>query len=326
MQKNYNQKLLKQNKQNKEIHVGLLEMPRTMIAFQGGAYGSYLRWILYTLLIDKPIQSPFKKKSTSHNVSYLDNYLIEQGFVTKQHVTINQLLENNNLKLSTIHPVLTFGMDFLEEIDKISNLVDRVIIPYIDHSTYLLGVHNYLYKIWDDMWSGALEYADREDLRKGWGVDTTTNLDTVPRWVLREHHSINIFNSWENQCGWFAPAKFSKTNCQYVFISDLFYNFLGTIESIKQFLGIEWIRDPAELLPYHKNNIATQKYKAQDIIATQILQSVSNDVNFTWNASDITLYTEAYIQRALQQQGILLQCNGLNNFPTSTNKLIEVFE
>ena len=325
MQKNYNQKLLKQNKQNKEIHVGLLEMPRTMIAFQGGAYGSYLRWILYTLLIDKPIQSPFKK-STSHNVSYLDNYLIEQGFVTKQHVTINQLLENNNLKLSTIHPVLTFGMDFLEEIDKISNLVDRVIIPYIDHSTYLLGVHNYLYKIWDDMWSGALEYADREDLRKGWGVDTTTNLDTVPRWVLREHHSINIFNSWENQCGWFAPAKFSKTNCQYVFISDLFYNFLGTIESIKQFLGIEWIRDPAELLPYHKNNIATQKYKAQDIIATQILQSVSNDVNFTWNASDITLYTEAYIQRALQQQGILLQCNGLNNFPTSTDELIEVFE
>ena len=46
--------------------MGLLGMPKTMIAFQAGAYGSYLRWILYTLLIDKPIQSPFKKKSTSH--------------------------------------------------------------------------------------------------------------------------------------------------------------------------------------------------------------------------------------------------------------------
>ena len=51
--------------------MGLLEMPKTMIAFQGGAYGSYLRWILYTLLVDKPIQSPFEK-STSHNVLYLD--------------------------------------------------------------------------------------------------------------------------------------------------------------------------------------------------------------------------------------------------------------
>jgi len=305
--------------------MGLLEIPKTMIAFQGGAYGYYLKWILYTLLVDKPMQSPFEK-STSHDVSYLDPKLIQEGFVTKKHVILDQLLENNNLKLSTIHPVTTFGMDFLEEVDKISKLVDRVIIPYIDHSTYLLGVHNYLYKIWDDMWTGALAYVDREDLKKGWGVDTTVDLNTVPRCILREHHSINIFNSWENQCGWFAPTKFSKTNCQYVFISDLFYNFLGTIESIKQFLGVEWIRDPIELLPYHKINISNQQYKNQDIIATQILQSVSNNVNFTWNAGDITLYTEAFVQRALQQQDIMLKCNGLNVFPTSTNELIEVFE
>ena len=304
--------------------MGLLEMPRTMIAFQGGAYGSYLRWILYTLLVDKPIQSPFKK-STSHNVSYLDNYLIEQGLVTKQHVTIDQLLENNNLKLSTIHPVLTFGMDFIQEVDKISKLVDRVLIPYIDHSTYLLGVHNYLYKIFDDIWTGPLEYIDREDLAKGWNVSTTTNLDTVPRWILREHHSMNIFSSWESQFGWFAPTQMSNANCKFVFISDLFYNFLPTIESVRQFLGVEWIRDPATLLPYHKTNVSNQKYKNQDLIATQILQSVADDTNFKWNASDITLYTEAFVQRALQQQGIMLKCNGLNDFPTSTDKLIEVF-
>ena len=305
--------------------MGLLGMPKTMIAFQAGAYGSYLKWVLYTLLVDKPIQSPFKK-STSHDLSYLDTKLIQKRLVTKEHATIDQLLENNNLKLATIHPVTTFGMDWLEEVNKISKLVDRVIIPYTDHSTYLLGIHNYLYKIWNDMWTGALEYVDRENLEKGWGVDTTVDLNSIPRWILREHHSMNIFNSWENQCGWFAPAKFSKTNCQYVFISDLFYNFLSTIESIKQFLGVEWIRDPVELLPYHKINIANQQYKTQDIIATQILQSVSNNVNFTWNASDITLYTEAFVQRALQQQDIMLKCNGLNVFPTSTNELIEVFE
>jgi hypothetical protein len=304
--------------------MGLLEMPKTIIAFQGGAYGSYLTWILYTLSVDNPIQSPFIK-STSHNTSYIDNKLIQEGLVTNSRVTVDQLLENNNLKLSTIHPVTTFGMDFLEEIDKISKLVDRVIIPYIDHSTYLLGVHNYLYKIWEDMWTGALEYVDREDLSKGWGVDTSVDLATVPRWILREHHSLNLFNSWEDQCGWFAPTKFSKTNCQYVFISDLFYNFLSTIESIRQFLGVQWIRDPVELLPYHTINLANQQYKTQDTIATQILQSVKNKVNFTWNSDDMTLYTEAYIQRALQQQDIMLQCNDLNVFPTSTNELIEVF-
>jgi hypothetical protein len=303
----------------------LLEIPKTMIAFQAGAYGSYLRWILYTLLVDHPIQSPFRK-TTSHNVSYLDTRLVDKGIVADHHVTVEQLLENNNLKLSTIHPVRTFGTDFLEEVDKISKLVDRVIIPYIDHSTYLLGVHNYLYKVWDDIWTGPLGYVDREDLAKGWNVDTTTNLDEVSRWILREHHSMNIFNSWENQCSWFAPSRMFKTNCKFVFVSDLFYNFLSTIESIKQFLGVEWIRDPVELLPYHKINISNQKYKNQDIIAKQILQSVTDNINFRWNESDITLYTEAFIQRSLQQQGIMLKCNGLNVFPTSTNALIEVFE
>lgn len=305
--------------------MGLSKLPKTIIAFQAGAYGSYLRWILYSLLVDSPIQSPFRK-STSHNVDYLDPKLIEQGLVTKDHIRIDTFSKNKNFKLSTIHPVRDFGKDFLEEVSKISNLVDRVIIPYIDHSTYLLGVHNYLYKVWDDIWSGSLAYVAREDLAKGWGIDQTTDLNTVPRWILREHHSINVFNSWETQCSWFAPVHMFKTNCKFVFINDLFYNFLPTIESIRQFLGIEWIRDPVELLPYHKTNVNNQKYKNQDLLAKQILHSVAENVNFTWTADSITLYTEAYIQRALQHQGIMLKCNELNNFPTSTNELIEIFE
>lgn len=305
--------------------MGLSKIPTTTIAFQGGAYGNYVKWLLYTLMVNKPVVTPFKN-STSHDYSYFDTKLIQEGFVIPSHATVDLLLKNKNLKLSTIHPVWTFGMDFTDEVDKISKLVDRVIIPYIDHSTYLLGVHNYLYKIWDDMWTGSLDYVDREDLEKGWGVDTTVDLNTIPKWILREHHSLNIFNSWESQCGWFAPTQMSNASCKFVFITDLFYNFLPTIESIRQFLGVEWIRDPVELLPYHKNNVSNQKYKNQDIIATQILQSVADDTDFTWNADSITLYTEAYIQRALQQQGIMLKCNELNDFPTSTKKLIEVFE
>ena len=302
------------------------DFPRINIAFSGGAYGHYLKWILYSLLIDEPLVSPFQG-STSHGKDYISDYAKNAKLFESRMCLGAEEIANNPYQVTITHPGSpTNNPSFLDGIHRISTLVDCVLIPYIDHSTYLLGIHNYLYKIWNHMWTGALAYVNRENLEKGWGVDTTVDLNIIPRWILREHHSMNIFNSWENQCGWFAPTKFSKTNCQYVFISDLFYNFLGTIESIKQFLGVEWIRDPAELLPYHKINIANQQYKTQDIIATQILQSVSNDVNFTWNASDITLYTEAFIQRALQQQGIMLQCNGLNNFPTSTNELIEVFE
>ena len=302
----------------------LLKIPATSIAFQGGAYGQYVKWLMYTLLVNGPVVAPFKS-STSHG-PYIDDALVDQ-FVANDLVTLDRLTQPNTLKLSAIHPVVDGqDTDFIEQVDKISQLVDRVLIPYIDHSTYLLGIHNYLYKIWDDIWAGPLEYVDREDLARGWEVDTSQPLDTVSRWIVREHHSLNIFNSWESQCSWFAPTQISNANCKFVFISDLFYNFLPTIESIRQFLGVEWIRDPATLLPYHKTNVSNQKYKNQDPIAKQILQSVADDTDFAWNANSITLYTEAYVQRALQQQGIMLQCNGLNDFPTSTKTLIEVFE
>ena len=302
----------------------LLKIPATAIAFQGGAYGQYVKWLMYTLLVNGPVASPFRN-STSHG-PYIDDALVDQ-FVANDLVTMDQLSQPNTLKLSSIHPVVNKqDTDFIEQVDKISQLVDRVLIPYIDHSTYLLGVNNYLYKIFDDIWTGPLEYVDREDLARGWAVDTSQPLDTIPRWILREHHSLNIFNSWESQCSWFAPTQMSNANCKFVFISDLFYNFLPTIESIRKFLGVEWIRDPATLLPYHKTNVSNQKYKNQDLIAKQILQSVADDTDFAWNANSITLYTEAYVQRALQQQGIMLQCNGLNDFPTSTKTLVEVFE
>lgn len=301
----------------------LSKIPATTITFQGGAYGHYLKWILYTLLVDGPFVDPFYK-STSHRM-YIDNELADK-VVAKKHVTIDSLFKNRHLKLSTIHPVTDFGLNFIDEVEKISELVDCVLIPYIDHSTYLLGVHNWLYKVYDNIWNGPLLYADKENIYNGWNVDRSADLESIPKWILREHHSLNIFNSWESQVQWFAPARMANPSCKFVFINDLFYNFLPTIESIRKFLDVQWVRDPSELLPYHKINVSKQKYKNQDPLAKQILQSISDDGNFTWNADSITLYTEAYIQSALQQQGIMLKCNGLNDFPTSTNALIEVFE
>ena len=95
------------------------------------------------------------------------------------------------------------------------------------------------------------------------------------------------------------------------------------MEQIKQFLGVQWVRDPAELLPLHQQNIRNQQYRNQDQIAQHILNSVVNDTDYVWNDTDITLYTEAYIQRRLQQLGYMLKCNELNVFPTSTNELLK---
>ena len=301
-----------------------LNIPQTTIAFQGGAYGSYMHWVLYSLLYPAPLMSPFKK-STSHSRSYIDTALVEAGTCLLRHSSMNELTDPK-LKLSTIHPVTgEFDQNFVQNLKSISDQVERVIVPYCDHATYLLGVHNYIFKIWDDTWTGPLEYVDKQDLKQGWGIEVD-DMTKIPNWILREHHSMNVFDSWESQCGWFAPDYFQQTNAKFVFVHDLLYNFLHTVEQIKQFLNVEWIRDPAELLPLHKQNIHNQKYKNQDLIAQHILNSIVDGTDYTWLSTDITLYTEAYIQRRLQQLGIMLKCNELNNFPTSTKQLLEVCE
>ena len=300
------------------------DFPRINIAFSGGAYGHYLKWILYSLLIDEPLVSPFEG-STSHSKDYISNYAKNAKLFENRMCPSAEALADNPYQVTIAHPGSVDNRpSFLDGICRISTLVDCVLIPYIDHNTYLLGVHNGLYKPFDSMYT-ALSYVDREDLQKGWGIDALQDLSSVPRWILREHHSLNLFNSWESQCAWFAPNHLNKSNCKFVFISNLFYNFLPTIEQIRQFLDVKWIRNPQDLLDFHRTNVKQQKYKYQDAFASQILNSIADGTNFKWNASDITLQTEAYIQRALQHQGIMLQCNGLNDFPTSTKELREVF-
>jgi len=300
------------------------DFPRINISFAGGAYGHYLKWILYSLLIDEPLLAPWVG-STSHSKDYISDYAKRAKLFESRMSLRPEAIADNPYQVTIAHPgTPTNDPSFLDGIHRISTLVDYVLIPYFDHKTYLLGVHNWLYKSTNSI-HDALAYVDREDFQKGWGIDASQDLSSLPRWILREHHSLNIFNSWESQCAWFAPNHLKKSNCKFVFISNLFYNFLPTIEQIRQFLDVKWIRDPQDLLDLHRTNVKQQKYKYQDAFASQILNSIADGTNFKWNASDITLETEAYVQRALQHQGIMLQCNVLNDFPTSTEELREVF-
>jgi len=302
------------------------DIPKINISFAGGAYGHYLKWILYSLLIDEPLVAPWVG-STSHSKDYISDDAKRAKLFNSSLTATNQAVAGIlEYKVTINHPGAPDNRPgFGEGIEMISRHVDRVLIPYIDHKTYLLGVHNALHKPFTNFYQ-ALHYIDREDLQKGWGFDVNEDLANLPNWILREHHSLNLFNSWESQCSWFLPNDLTKANCHFVFISDLFYNFLATIEQIRKFLSVEWIRDPHDLLSFHKTNIRQQNYKYQDALASQILNSIADDTNFTWSAEDITVHTEGYIQRALRNQGIMLKCNGLNQFPTSTKELTEVFE
>ena len=299
-------------------------IPRINISYSPGAYGNYIKWILYSLLVDEPLATPFRD-STSHDQQYISLDSQKNELFALDPCSVKQL-EQDTHTVTLTHPRQDIEDDnFVDVVDKISTLVDYVIVPYFDPSNYLLGLHNWIFKVHKNQKSMYLQSIDRDDLEKGWGVETTQPLETIDRWIIREHASLTICENYNEFAQFNLRALHSISNCKPFLISELFYNFLPSIEYIRQFLKVDWIRDPQELVGFHRMNVNNQKYKNQDTIARLILNSVFDDTNFNWQSEDITLYTEAYIQRTLQHQGIMLKCNGLNQFPTSTDELIEVF-
>lgn len=289
----------------------------TAIAFQGGSYGSYLKWVLYQLMHSGDIKVPWDTGNTSHNTLYITDSKFK-----KSHLNFNDIKQSKEYELFTIHPVATSDHKFVDNSRVINDHVNRTLFPYPDNDTYLLALHGYLNKVWasNDKWSTSLKYTNLSDLKSGWGIDDPAD---APKWVLREYFSYNIFNSFNSQIGWYAPDYINFGH--FVFLSDLLYNFQESIEKIRTYLRVDWQRDPRELQPYHDDNLLRQENLNQDNLAKSIIESIKGNY-ISWNANDITIYTEAFIQKALREQGIMLKCTDLNNFPTSTEKLIEVFE
>lgn len=301
-------------------------IPRINIAYAPGSYGNYIKWILYSLLVDEPLVSPFKE-STSHNMNYISDMSVNRKLFSRNMCDTVELLAKDKHLVTNTHPRLYIEDDtFNNAVEKIASLVDYVLVPYCDYNCLLLGIHNLFFKVFRNDKFYYWRSIDREELKKGWGVDYEQPLESVDRWILREHMSFNMVDHYNHYAKFDLREMYNISNCKLISINELFYKFLPTIESIRKFLKVEWIRNPQDLLDFHRTNINKQKYKNQDVILRQILNSVFDNTNFEWQSEDITLFTEAYIQRALQHQGIMLKCNGLNNFPTSTKALVEVFE
>lgn len=287
-------------------------MTRIAIAFQGGSYGNYLKWALYHLLYEAgDIVVPWRK-STSHGVSY-----IKHDCVSKYNIELDKV---PLYELFTIHPCQGPNDDFLNSLRLINEATDKTLVLYPSRSSYLLSINNYFYKIWDTD-KHPLSYIDTDNLVSGWGESSYHN---APRYIQREFLSINLFDMWNSQINWYAPNYCADVH--YIFLDELFNNFQQVLDLIRNYLDLDWIRDPADLQEFHEDNKSRQTYLNQDALANGIINSVTNEIPFSWNSDELSLVTEAYIQKSLREQGIMLKCTDLNNFPTSTEELIEVLE
>jgi len=295
------------------------------IVYNGGSYGTYLHWLIFTLTTDVPVISPLTDFTTSHGFEY---QAVQHGPKYSNMTCGYSIKEFNTLSsdavpmLFRVHPKTHQTESAVFNIEKILlSKIDQVLIAYPNPESYLLNVNNYIYKTSNDMWRGSLKYINKDDLYNNFAINPGTPLVDINRAIIREYLSFNVFPSWESQVEWFLPNQLHNKQCHFVYLDKLLYHPVETLEQIKQFCNLTWTKDVSSVLDIHYQNLKAQKFLTQDSLANSILSAINNNQNFEWQSQDITLITEAWIQCALRKQGKELQCDYLSVFPTSTSEL-----
>ena len=293
---------------------------KIIVAFNGGSYGSYLLWLLWTLTTDNDIVAPFiKEKSNSHKF-----YEQAKGNVLKLNPA-DLLSEkiNSDAKFIMVHPKKSAEDNVAQSLDTLVNVLGKTVLVYPTLDTYLLNINNAFSKIYDSFWEGLLESIDVKDIYTNYPETNSLSPEQFPLWIVREFLSFNIFDSWEDQVGWYLPDYYNNEQVYIVTIEDILYNVKDTLIKIKEFYNLQWTKPIDSILPYHKTNMSLQKNLTQDKICKQILDSFFSNTDFKWNSDDLTIISEAFIQKNLRDNGYELQCYNLNMFPTSIAELKE---
>jgi hypothetical protein len=282
------------------------------ILYNGGAYGTYLEWCLTTLCSTGDIVEPFTSSGSSHKfngnaIKYMEGWqeYLDSGI---QHQFVR------------MHPKVIPGKSIQINLDEIAKSVPHFVFLYPDTNSVLLTVNNFYYKIWEDWWySNITRLGSDHQIYNNWPVDPSTPLSQIPTWIKREFLSLYLMPTWHELNDWYLPDHYQSSQCIWVFISDLLYNFESTLADIVAKTRVSQARPISDLVPYHQTNLALQKYTQQDQICHQIIKATLAGESLTWDP--LPLPSESWIQWELRNQGWEIECNGLDIFPGNSLQL-----
>lgn len=282
------------------------------IAFNAGAYGTYLEWCLYTLTSNGSIQFPFRNNGNSHEFrgQHLENMQGWRSYYTSP-------VEHQFVRL---HPKTLVDESIDASLQEIVSQTQNLVYLYPDQHTLLLCLNNFFYKIWDNWFVEFYQtILDVQKIYTNWPVDPHTPIDQIPRWIMREFLSHYLMPAWLNQIEWNHGSRWQHPKSITVTVSQLLFDFEKTLGSIQRFCNLEFNKPASALLEAHETNLQLQKYINHDRVCRQIIDSVVTQDSFTW--SELSLPSEAWIQWQLRNQGFEIRCHELNSFPTNSDAL-----
>lgn len=290
------------------------------IAFNGGAYGTYLHWCLHTLTSDCPIVSPFTSVGNSHGFKGLNLVCPDNMYTWIRK-------GDHRLDFIRFHPKTTKRESIPQVMEKILDHLQHSILLYPDSDTMLLNINNYYSKIWDDWWIGQLQNIDHFDFNHildQWNMPKNTNIKDVPIWIKREWLSYYLVPAWKDQVEWYLPDQWSHSRCSTVTLSDLLFDFERTLLQIESHCGLRYVKDIDCLKPYHQQNLSLQTHIGQDQLCEKIVDQVLQPKATDWQWPMLPLPSEAWIQWELRNRGFEIHCHDLDEFPTNLHALRKI--
>ena len=290
------------------------------IAFNGGAYGTYLEWVLTTLVGDSKIVPPFRNDGGSHNFSGNSLYNIHSEEWKSFTKNPDQFL------FVRLHPKTKLSDKLSDNLRTILEYADRLLYIYPDEESILLNINNNYQKIKSDWWDHKKQ-TDPEfinDLYRNWNIDYKLPLNDIPLWIKREYLSYNLMPAWFSEVEWRHIDEWQHDHSKTILIKDLLFDFENLILKIQKFCNLEFKQNISDLMPYHIEMLALQKNLSQDDICFKIVNSILNNNMFDWSKEYLPLPSQSWIQWRLRNLGYEMRCVGIDIFPTNSMQLSDL--
>ena len=194
-----------------------------------------------------------------------------------------------------------------------------VVLPCQNHKLDYFNNQFFKYKLGqtiDFILSIISEHELISKLNKQW--EYTDNFDNkIPQWIMREWISFwihDVLNSWAD------PTKYNELNAVAKFSTqDIFEDWPDMLIKVVSKLGLTLNVNKDMIQKQHKKFLTLQKLHNSQNRCHQYVNELlaGNDINMTM----YSIFDEAYIQHLLRQHNIEIQCDGLINFPTTTQQL-----
>ena len=151
-------------------------------------------------------------------------------------------------------------------------------------------------------------------LNTQWGY--TGNFDATPQWIMREWISFWIHDALNHS----DRIKYNELNAVAKFSTqDIFEDWPDTLIKVVSKLGLTLNVNKEMIQKQHKKFLTLQKlHNSQNRCHRYVNELLAgNDINMTM----YSIFDEAYIQHLLRQHNIEIRCDGLINFPPTTQQL-----